>query len=202
MEAGPGTLTDDKPYDNTTYVSFQKYINSDSGFLDEDKFEQHLDMIQSQEIKNFQKWEEVYPDGDLFNFKDAKIKPGDRIRYVSYDYDYDFDTGDIQINDKLLFRTGGFVIEVADDFLCYKSHANTNTSIQDKTLYRLFVLRRIKKVKEPKLIIFKKPTTTSKFSVSINGIQIADFDTKYKMERFMKTQKYNNALNGAKFNVE
>lgn len=201
MEATFGTKSlNGETYDPNTYMSFQKYINNNNGFLNFDRFEEHLDMIQYEEFKNFKMWEEVIGEEGLFNFKKAGIKSGDRIRYIAYDYDYDIDTNSIKINrELLLFRTGGFVIKVAENYLCYKSHGNSNISIQDRTINRLFVLRRLVKLQERKPIMLKKPITKSKFSVFIGDVQIADFETKYKMERFMKTNKYHNILNGARF---
>ena len=174
------------------YQSFQKIINSNNGQIDEDKLQDHIDMI----LDN--NWEEIPVSFEL-------LSKGNQIRYTT-----------LTPKGEYLFRTGGWVtaFDEEDDppnWLAYHAHTHTNWCLQLEDCQRLFVYRKPEIEKEPKLpnkIQFKLPGPESNFNVYLpdeNGDLQRIFSGRdnYAKKRFESSKKFEKAqLVGWEFKEE
>lgn len=169
------------------YKGYQKTINSNNGEIDQQKLDEHIDMIMND--PNFD-WEEIPIDF-------SQLKKGDRIRYTI-----------INPDKKHLFRTGGWVIAIDDDYkwLVYRAHTQTNWTLQADDCQRLFVTRKILKKKKEKEIIhkFNIPGPELQFNsylVDIYGIvqRVGSFKHLYEKKKFENRIKFQKAMQGEKW---
>lgn len=177
------------------YPSYQKLINSNNGQINPELFEEHLEMMLNDERWT---WEEVSPVD--FN----KLNPGDRIRYIS-----------ITQKKEVVFRTGGWIRSIAEDFtwLAYLAHTMTAWSLQLQDVQRLWVIRKPakkEKIKNEKIKIeeinyayFTRPVIATEYNSYLtdeNGVLqlVKTFANEWAKTRFENTKKYKKLLSGDK----
>jgi len=166
-------------YEN--YMSFQKIINSNNGQIDEEKLEEHIEFMMTDPRWT---WEEIPVDFSL-------LKPSDRIRYITR-----------TPKGEILFRTGGWVTYINEDYayLAYMAHTKTSWTLQAEDCQRLFVIKsRIKK--EIHALKFKKPGRETKYSsylVDEKGItqRVGSFKDDWTRKRFESSTKFIKASEG------
>lgn len=180
------------------YKSYQKIINSDNGQVNEQKLEEHLEMMANDPEHE---WEDIIP----VDF--SRLNKGDRIRYVCRNQD-----------NKIMFRTGGWVTAIDEDnyeWLAYMSHTKSTWSLQTEDCIRLWVTRKKESTKSTKslkdnTIYFKELKEETNFKVtlpnrisSIKQEEIVYYaKDNYDKKRFESTNKYKNAKNGAKWDFK
>jgi hypothetical protein len=170
--------------DYRKYEGFQKFINSDKGQIDDEKLDEHVEMLMNDE--KF-KWETIDP----VNFTTLKL--GDRIRYTT-----------LNPKGEHLFRTGGWVIAIDGEeykWITYLAHTKTPWSIQKNECKNLWVVR--KQPKKPKKHIFKfklpgNESTYNSYLPETNGIMQRVYSTNLKHEniRFENTFKFKTSNEG------
>lgn len=169
------------------YIGFQKIINSNNGQIDEELLEKHIEFMMADQRW---KWEEIVP----VDF--SKILPGYRVRYTTF------------TDKKYMFRTGGWIISVAEDFswFVYRAHTYSNWSVNSKDCQRLWVIKTNKKTTK-NTIVFKNPGPPGKFNSFLSNehneeIRVGSFDTQFLKNRFENSLKFKKALNGHSWSVE
>lgn len=128
------------------YIGYQKIINSaPDGSVNNEELEKHIDEIMSSDTY---KWREIPVDYTL-------LKPGERIRYIT------------KIDGKNMFRTGGWITKIGEDFtwLAYLAHTHSTWCLQKEDCQRLFVTHcKRKKNKKNKKSNAQSSKATTDFS--------------------------------------
>jgi hypothetical protein len=167
------------------YESFQKIINSNNGAIDNQLLEEHIEFMKADERWT---WIEIPVDFRL-------LCTGCRIRYTAMS------------NGKYVFRTGGWVMAIAEDYtwFVYRSHTNTSWSVQAADCRRLWMIQpKITRTVKQNKIRFKQPEAEGKFNTYLadeNGLRVlvGAFDDVWKQLRFENTSKYLRAKNGERW---
>jgi len=116
-----------------------------------------------------------------------------KVRYVTQTQD-----------NKIVFRTGGWVTHVADDYsyFAYMAHTKTSWCVQSEDCQRLWVIK-CKPKKKQSIITFKPPPDKiTKYTVYLpdhrtgSQIRVASFPNQYKLDRFLNSIKFQRALDG------
>lgn len=169
------------------YFGFQKLINSNDGSVDQEKLDEHVEMLLND--PKF-KWEIIDP----IDF--SSIGLGDRIRYTI-----------MSPGDKHMFRTGGWVVAIDEEnynWISYMAHTHTIWSLQKDDCVNLWVTRKKEKKKKEIIINFKIPGKESVYNsylLDSMGILQRVYSTNLKHEklRFENTYKFLAALSGEKW---
>lgn len=167
------------------YLSYQKIINSNNGQVNEELLEEHIDEIMSDPKY---KWEEIEVDF-------SNIEPGDRIRYTT-----------LTPKGEYMFRTGGWVTAVDEggEWLAYMAHTKTSWTLQAKDCQRIFIIKKIKKVKHMGIINFKTPTSVGKYNAYLEKdgrqVLVGSFKDNWTLDRFISSSKYRRAFDGHPWN--
>lgn len=180
------------------YRSYQKIINSNNGQINEDRLEEHLEMMANDP---YVQWDSVEP----IDF--STLNKGDRIRYITRTPDR-----------KVMFRTGGWITAIDEDnyeWLAYIAHTKSTWSLQAEDCIKMWVTRKKESTKDVKddTIYFKKLGDETNFKITLpNRIKenpYAKYDEivyyakdNYDKKRFESTNKYKNAKNGARWNFK
>lgn len=180
------------------YKSYQKIINSNNGKLNEDRLEEHLEMMRNDP---YVQWEDVEP----IDF--STLNKGDRIRYIS------------RLPGKTaLFRTGGWITAIDEDnyeWLAYMAHTKSSWTVQAEDCIKMWVVRKKESNKPPKddTIYFKPLKEQTNFKVTLpNRIRelpnskyeeiVYYAKDNYDKKRFESTNKYKNAKNGERWDFK
>lgn len=149
----------------------QASINTNKdGSIDKVKYRKYID-----EIK-----EEGY---ELINDYEEELEGGMQIKYL---------VKDEKGIDK--FRSGGWVTQINNNYLVFRSHAGPLFSLQYENIVELYGLK-----KEDKKIKLKKPDESLKYKVEYEGVLIFSSDRKDRIDRFKKSKKYENIIGGSKY---
>lgn len=177
-------LKDPPPCSFDKYFGYQKMINTEDGFVNQEKLEEHVAMIKQKG------WLEISP----ITFEILPL--GCQIRYVTTEGK---------------FRTGGFVVAVDYDndppqWLSYLSHTQSTWSLQLEDTQRLFYLTRDKLKRKDQLLVpgeivmFRQPRSPPcQYDVYLNdvhGVPRRVYGCKSKIwnTRFLNTNAYRYAI--------
>lgn len=167
-----------------SYIGYQKIINSNNDEVDEEKLQEHVEMIIEKG------WEEIPVSFELLN-------KGDQIRYTT-----------ITSKKEHLFRTGGWVCFIDEEndppiWLSYHAHTHSNWVLQLEDCQRLFVFRRpkkkaVKKDHSDTRVVFSIPGPETKYNVYLtdgNGVlqRVYSARDNYAKKRFMNSEKFKKA---------
>lgn len=176
------------------YRSYQKIINSNNGQINEQKLEEHIEMMMNDPVTL---WEDVEP----IDF--STLNKGDRIRYITKTPEK-----------KILFRTGGWITAIDEDnyeWLAYMSHTKSSWALQAEDCIKMWVTRKKESTKGTKddTIYFKPLSDETNFKVTLPNRLGTKYEEivyyakdNYDKKRFESTNKYKNAKNGAMWNFK
>lgn len=183
---------------NSAYRSYQKIINSDNGQINEQKLEEHIEMMMNDP---YVQWDSVEP----IDF--STLNKGDRIRYITRTQ-----------KGLIKFVTGGWITAIDEDnfeWLAYMSHTKSTWSLQAEDCIKMWVVRKKESFKEIKddTIYFKKLGDETNFKVTLPNRLLENPHAKYEeivyyakdnydRKRFESTNKYKNAKAGARWNFK
>lgn len=205
------------------YISRQGYINSNNGFINDDRLIRYLQKL---ETKGFVKTNNIYElsPGDRMAYitKDGKWRSGgfviglyeSNMVYNNFDDSIDFDIDDSKFRGTMTENIKEKIKKQIKEqqrtkeylpFLLYKAFNNAVFSLQGVDVYEFWYKKKISKrirkkiVKEPKKIQFnlpKNPTYYPVYLLNDNNEEVIVFygrDT-YDVKRFINSQKYSKAL--------
>jgi len=173
---------DPPPGGYEAYQSYQKIINSNNGQIDNEKLEEHIEMMMNDDRFN---WEEIPVDFSL-------VKPGDRVRYTT-----------LNQKGEHLFRTGGWItaVDKGATWLAYMSHTRSSWCLQAEDCQRLWIIKKV--IAKPKELIYKftRPgpkTNFNSYLIDDDGVEqrVGSFPSTQAKNKFEATNKFNKAKSG------